>query len=810
MIRNYVVIALRNMIKHRVHSLINVLGLAVGLMCITLVFLFVQDELGYDRFHEHGDRIVRVTREWFDADGATNLHLARVAPPIGSLLKHEYPSTIEEMVRLMEEGTSLFTVGEKRFVEDEIYFAEENIFRVFSFPLIEGDPATALSQPLSAVLTRSTARKYFGDQPALGKTILYDGRHPVKVTGVVEDVPARSHFRFNMLVSFVTLKHFPGADDLDRNWGSNNYATYLLLSPSASAEELEASFPAFLDNYYGRALREFGIDLQGRLPHELNALHLQPLTDIHLHSHLSSELGPNGDITTIYLFSAIGGFILLIACINFMNLATARSSLRAREIGMRKVLGAYRKQVMIQFLSEAVLTTLLALVAGLLLTLLVLPELNAFIGKELSLRPLLDPLLLGAAILFVVLVGLLAGSYPAFVLSSFRPLEVFGRGVNQSRRSRFRTILVVGQFGISITLLISLGIVYRQLTYLHQKDLGFTKEQLVVLPCPEPMRENMETIRTRLLQHPEITAVTATRLVPSNMLLNSWGAQVVDGERSEQLMFRLAVQEIDYEFFSTYEIPLVAGRFLSRTYATDDTSGFVINAAAAQALGWTAEEAIGRPMIYGGRTGRIVGVVGDFNFESLRKTIVPIIFLINPGGFRQVTVRLAGGDIPAAISFLEGIWKEYRPDHDVEYRFLTDRFDELYRAEQRLGSLIGVFAFLAVFIACLGLFGLASFMAERRTKEIGIRKVLGASAPALAMMFSREFLTLALLANLIAWPVAYYAMNRWLEDFAYRTDQDLTIFAGAGLLAVVIALLTVSVQAVRAAWTNPVESLKYE
>jgi putative ABC transport system permease protein len=810
MISNYFKIALRNIRKHKAYSFINILGLTVGLTCAVLIILYVQDELSYDTFNTKADRIYRVTREWLNADGSTSLHLARVAPPIGTLLEHEYPSTIENMVRLLDDGTTSFTVGQKRFVENRIYWAEGSFFNVFTFRMIEGDPETALSQPMSVVLTQSTARKYFGDQPALGKTILYDGKDAMKVTGVMQDVPQNSHFHFDMLLSFVTLKNFPGADDLDRDWGSNNYATYLLLSPHASAKQLQASFPQFLDKYYGRSLKENGVDLQGRLPHEINVLHLQNIKDIHLHSHLTTELDVNGDIVDVWLFSAIGGFVLLIACINFMNLATARSAQRAREIGMRKILGAYRKQVMTQFLGEAVLTSVFALALAFPLAQLTLPTLNDFIGKNLSLSAFLHPQMMGEVLLLVIVVGLLAGSYPALVLSSFRPLQVFGSGVGNSRKSRFRRIMVVGQFGISITLIVCLAVVYQQLNHLRTRNLGFNKEQLVVLPCHQPIRENLQTVKSRLLEDPNITNVSASRLVPSNMLLNSWGAQVIDGTQPRRLKFRLAVQEIDYDFFSTYQIPLVAGRFLSRKYATDDTSGFILNETAVKALGWTPEEAIGKGMIYGGRTGKVVGVVRDFNFETLKNKIVPIIFLINPRGFRRVTVRLAGTDNPGSLALLEKVWKEYEPDFDVNYGFLDDRYDALYRSEQRLGTLVSVFASLAVFVACLGLFGLASFMAERRTKEIGIRKVLGAKTGGIVFLFSKEFLTLVLISNAIAWPVSYYAMSRWLSDFAYRIGMQWWVFVLAGGLALLIALFTVSFQAVRAALANPADALRYE
>jgi putative ABC transport system permease protein len=483
---------------------------------------------------------------------------------------------------------------------------------------------------------------------------------------------------------------------------------------------------------------------------------------------------------------------------------------------MRKVLGAYKKQLVQQFLGESLLIAALALIISVSVVEAVLPYFNDFVGKNLSLNVWQNPELMVGLITITLFVGLISGSYPAFLLSSFRPVQILKGTTLLSPLTRggskwgLRRVLVVSQFTISIALIISMGIVYHQLDFLRNKKLGFNKEQVVILRANGNMQENFPTIKSRLMQNASILNVSASRLIPSNKLLNSWGAQIYDGEEKQNLSFRLAVVEVNYEFFPTYEIPFLSGRDFSREYATDDSAAFVLNRAAVEQLGWTPREAVGKPMVYGNRSGQIIGVVENVHFESLHDKIVPVIFLINQPGSYQFALRLSGQDIPATLAYIKKIWGEYQPDYPFEYSFLDERLTALYDSEENLGRIFGVFSLLAVIIACLGLYGLAAYAAQQRTKEIGIRKVLGASISNVVGLLSKEFIKLVLIANIIAWPVAWYAMNKWLDEFAYRINIAWWVFALAGFLALLIALLTVSYQAVRAALSNPVKALRYE
>jgi putative ABC transport system permease protein len=541
-------------------------------------------------------------------------------------------------------------------------------------------------------------------------------------------------------------------------------------------------------------------------------LHLQKLTDIHLHSHLNSEWRSNGDIKNVYLFSVIAFFILLIACINFMNLATARSSKRAREIGMRKVLGARRKHLIWQFLGESVIISLISTVLAVILVEISFPYFNEFAGKELALNFIENFSYIFMLIGLLLFVGILAGSYPALYLSGFRPLSVIQDNSRlSSSRSVFRTVLVVAQFTISITLIICMAVVHNQVEFWINKDLGYDKEHIVLLPASPEIRSNLESVKTQLLKNPNISHVAGSRLVPTNNLVNSWGGRRLDGDEPEPLQFRLAVHECDYDFIDTYGMEILAGRNFSREYGTDDSAAFILNESAIGKLGWKdPEKAVGKPLRYGGQDGRVIGVVKNFHFESLHNKIVPIIFLINENGIRSISVKVRSENIRETIRFLEDKWQALRPEYPFEYRFLDDQYNNLYRSEVRLGEIFGVFAVLAVLIACLGLLGLVSFTAEQKTKEIGIRKVLGATVGGIVMLMTKEFSRWIIIANLVAWPIARYSMNAWLENFAYRIDISLWMFVLAGAVALLIALLTVGWQALRAAFINPVESLRYE
>ncbi|MCK6559026.1 ABC transporter permease [candidate division KSB1 bacterium] len=806
MLRNYVTIALRHLLRHKGYSLINILGLAVGMASCILILLHVHDELSYDQHHERADQIYRVTREWFNSDGSSSLHLGHVAPPIGPLLKNDFPGILQ-MVRIKSGGSPLLRHGDKVFQEERFYFSDPNIFEVFTLPLLKGDPHNALADPDGVVLTPAMARKYFGNEEPLGRVLNIDNQADLKVTGIMPDMPANSHFHFDFLGSMKLLERALGEDEF-KNWGSNNYATYLLFPKNYHVENFLKAVPDFIGRHHP--------DGKEAIPQ--TTLRLQRLTDIHLFSHLDSEIEANGNIVYVYIFSAIAFFLLLIACINFMNLATARSANRAKEVGLRKVMGADRRQLIRQFLGETVVMALLALLLAVVLVEMALPKFNAFAGKELALRSQ-GPFFILTSLLGVTLfVGIVAGSYPAFFLSRFQPVAVLKGQKIGSARSRFRSVLVVLQFAISIILIVGMGIVYNQLEYCRTKNLGLNKEHIVVLPV-EQGREIVRRyphLKNQLLQHPQIVSVAASKRVPSGRLLDSSGGSVPIGDKYEPLTFRIANVRVDHSFIDTYGIQMAAGRNFSVDFPTDSTAAFILNETAVRKIGWPSPEAaIGKPFQYGNRQGRIIGVVKDFNYESLQQPITPVVLLIAPQSFNSISVKIRAeqpADITATLEFLKQKWQEFRPNFPFQYSFIAERYEQLYQNEHRLGRIFGAFSLLAIFIACLGLFGLASYTAEQRTKEIGVRKVLGASLGNIVFLLSKEFARLVAVATLVSWPLAYFAMSRWLQEFAYRINinhQSLT-FLLAALLALAIALITVSFQSLKAALANPVEALRYE
>ncbi len=811
MFKNYFKIAFRNIWSQKGYSFINIFGLAVGLTCAILIITFIQNELSYDKFNKKSDRIYRVTREWFNKSGESSFHLARVAPPAGPLLKNDFPQIVKDEVRFLHDNAFL-EINNISIVENKFYWAEQSAFNILTIPFVEGDPETALKEPKSLVLTESMAKKYFGNVDPLGKTIIYEHDYQFKITGVVKDVPPNSHFHYDFLASFITL-YDPaviGRKTLETNWGSNNYITYVLLENNLSIDELEKNIPEFMDKYMAQNYRANNVELPTIPLHKLTTLHFQKITDIHLQSHLTTEIEPNGDISTVYLLSAVALFLLLIACINFMNLATARSAKRAKEIGVRKVMGADKGQLIKQFLGESMLTVFISLFFSIIFVEVAIRPFSDFMQRNLEFS-FTGNITLSLIIFGITLfVGFAAGIYPAFVLSTFSPVKSLHEKTLMSRKSKFRSTLVILQFSISIILIIAVGVVYTQLNFIQNKDLGYNRDHLVILPSSSKIKNNLDSFKSQLLQNPGIRMVTSSRLVPSDMLLNSWGGRIDNNGKMEPISFRLAVQEVDYDFLNTYQLKIIAGRGFSRDFATDDSAAFILNESAVKKLGLTNQEAINKKIIYGGNPGRIIGVVNDFNFESLHNEIIPIIMLITKNGNNQVTVKISGNDIPATLNFLKSKWAEYRPGYPFDYSFLDSRLNELYLKDQKLGTAFGIFAIIAIIIACLGLFGLASYTAEVRTKEIGVRKVLGASVSNIALLISKEFLWLIIAANIAAWPIAYYAMNKWLSEFAYAEKINIWLFIGAGFLALLIALLTVSYQSIKAALQNPVKSLKYE
>ena len=805
MIRNYLKIALRNLLKHKGFSFINVTGVAVGLACFLLIALYVRDELSYDRYNANADRIYRVTRTFLSSEGTASLKLAQLAPPFGPLLKQDFPE-IEQVVRTLG-NDGLLRYGEHSFNERDMYFADPNLFKVLSFDVTSGNTDQALVNPFSIMFSRPMAEKYFGRENPIGKTVRLNKQYELTVTGVYEPLPAQAHFHPNFLLSFSTLNdpRIYGAEGLRTNWSDNSYNTYVLLKPDhgtvANAQRLESSFPMFQDKHMPTN--------GGQKPSTGSVLNLQKLIDIHLHSHTDSELEPTGDMTYMYLFSAIGLFILLIACINYMNLATARSAGRAREVGMRKVVGALRSQLITQFLSESIVVVVFALFIATGLVLLCLPTLNDFTQKKLLFSQLLDPGFLVILVVITLLTGLLAGSYPAFFLTSFRPLGVLkGQITSAIRTGRLRQVLVIAQFAIAVALIISTAVVYNQMTYIQDYRLGYQKDQVLLLPDVGDSTTNYETLKQQLKQTGVVRDMGRSSRIPSGRLLDSYDASASKGDSMAPVNVNIRRLQVDYDFIPTYQIHMAAGRNFSRAFSTD-TSMIVLNETAVHLLGWTPEQAIGKAFRYGPVNGQIIGVTKDYHFESLHQKVSAIAMILRPSGFNWVSVPITGS-VSAGVQHVESVWKRFFPDRPFDYQFLDERFDRLYAREQTQQILFTVFASVAILISCLGLFGLSMFMAEQRTKEIGVRKVLGASVSSLVALLSQDFLKLVGIAILIASPVAGWAMLQWLNGFAYHTSLSWWVFAGAGLLAVGIALLTVSFQSVKAALMNPVKSLRSE
>lgn len=798
MFRNYIKIAFRNLMKHKTFSFINVVGVAVGLACFLLIALYVKDELVYDRYNTKADRIYRVTRTFLSSEGVATLKLAQLAPPFAPLIRQDFPE-IEEVVRTIDED-ALIRYGEHAFHERDIFFAEPSIFKVFDFQVVAGKASYALTNPFSIMLSRPMAEKYFGRENPIGKTVRLENQFDLTVTGVFEPLPSQAHFHPSFLVSFNTFNdsRVYGAEQLRTNWGNNSFNTYLLLKPGGDPQRIETAFPAFQDKY-----------VPGGNASTWSVLNLQKLTDIHLRSHTDSEVEPTGDIRYIYLFSAIGLFILLIACINYMNLATARSAGRAKEVGMRKVVGALRTQLISQFLNESFLLVFFALGIAIFLVMLCLPTLSEFTKKELSVSQLIDPVFVSVLIGVTLLTGLMAGSYPAFFLTSFRPLGVLkGQIASTMRSGKLRQVLVITQFSIAIVLIISTAIVYNQMKYIQNYHLGYAKDQVLVLSDLGDSTTNYDVLKQQLMQTGVVRNMGRSSRIPSGRLLDSQEAKVMKGDSLAPVNINLRGLYVDYDFIPTYQIKLAAGRNFSRNYSTD-TAMVVLNETAVRRLGWTPEQAIGKLFYYGESKGQIIGVTNDFHFESLHQQLSAVAMILQPNTLNWLSVPIQG-DVPTALSQVETVWKRFFPNRPFEYQFLDERFNKLYAREQTQQTLFSIFAGIAILISCLGLFGLSMFIAEQRTKEIGIRKVLGASVPSLVRLFSTDFLKLVLVALVIATPLAWYAMHNWLSDFAYRTAIHWWIFLLAGGLTVLIALLTVSVQSIKVALMNPVKSLRSE
>jgi putative ABC transport system permease protein len=814
MVLNYFKTAFRNLSRNKLHAVLNLAGLSIGLACCVVIALYVSKELRYDRYHSNADRIWRVTRTFHNQDGSVNLHLSNIAPPFGTLLQQHFPE-IEVLTRILPNiGAVVRTENDARYTEDRAFFADENLFKVFTVPLIVGDANTALAAPWQVAISESTAKRYYGNNNPLNQVLEFDSRYKFKVTGVFKDFPEASHWHPELLFSFSSLRDSTlyGERNLMGNFGNNAFGTYLLVASSFEPEKMNARFPKFLDEVFPPPPPNV---TNARKPSSKTQLHLQKLTDIHLQSHNDDELEPPGDLARVQMFGLIALIILLIAGINYVNLSTAFSLARAREIGVRKSVGAQRGQIITQFLAESILLSIGASIISVGLVALLLPLLKNGLGIELT----QDRSTLWYAFLILMggalLTGVLAGLYPAFFLSSFRLVTALkGLASRSVGNVSLRKILVVIQFSVSIALIVSTVVIYRQLNFMQNKSLGIDKERILILAQNPPLIPHWEGFREALLANPNVHSVGRSSRVPSGRLLDEeYGKSVQMGDTMTPLTVHLKMVATDMDFVNTYKIPLAAGRAMSRDFSTDTTKAWLINEAAVRAIGWkSAEEAIGKRLIYAGREDcYVVGVLRDFHFESLHEEIVPMIFFMpeQKTNLNAISVKV-GGDTRAALAHLKIVWEKFSPDFPFDYTFLDDNYGRLYESEIQQGKLYIVFAGLAILIACLGLFALATFAAQRRTKEIGIRKLLGASVAGITGLLAKDFLKLVLIAILIASPVAYYFMNRWLSDFAYRIDIEWWMFVGAGALAVGIAFLTVGFQSVKAALTNPVKSLRSE
>lgn len=753
----------------------------------------------------------RVTRTFNNPQtGAVSLTLSTISPPFGPLLQNDFKE-IEDMTRTLSNGTTATRYEDKMFNEENVYIADDKLFDFFEVKTLEGNPKKALVEPYSVMLTDAIAKKYFDNEDPMNKIIRISPNGTYlnfKVTGIYKPFPSNTHFHPDMLLSFSTLNDtlVYGAQNLRTNWGNNSFFTYIRLPKNYDPKKLEAQFPAFLDrNMVGQYVTS--------KPSKATSIALQKLTDIHLRSHTDYEAEENGDIKRVWIFSAIALFILLIACINYMNLSTARSTLRAREIGIRKVSGAQRSEIIIQFLSESVLISWIAMLFAFGLTWLLLPWLNILTGQQLSINILLKWQIIIPVVIVPFLVGVISGIYPALFMSSFQPVKVL-KGLLKvgGGNISFRKVLVTMQFAISIILIICTAIVFSQMRYMQNISLGFDREHIVTVPYTPDLSDKYEAFRTELLSNSNIKNAGRSSRIPTGRLLDEMGTRVSSGDTLAPITTDIKFITSDYDFIPTYGVKVLAGRDFSRDFGAD-TSSFIINESAAKILGFkNNNDAIGKDLGYGNLTGKLIGVINDFHFESMHQKIVPLLIFKpkNQSFYGRISIKISGNNIPAALSHIENTWKKFLPETPYQYTFLDENFEKLYKSEEKQKTLLTVFACLAIFIACLGLFGLSAFSITQRIKEIGIRKVLGASTGGLVQLLSKDFLILVVISAPIAFFVAWYFMHKWLQDFAYRISMPWWIFIAAGVIAALIALITISFQAIKAAVANPVKSLRTE
>ena len=805
MLKNYFKIAWRNLLRNKAFSFINILGLSIGISVCFIIMLYVQDELSYDKFNVKADRTYRIAFKATMNGGKINE--SNIMPPVAAAVKREYPE-VEEATRLNENGQTKVTYNNKTFKEKKLAVVDSNFFSVFTLPFIKGDPKTALMEPHTIVLTKEIANKYFDKEEPLGKLLKIDNEL-FKVTGVIDKIPANSHFHFDL---FVSLSNLPYAKD--PSWMSSGMFTYIVLKKGYDYKKLEAKFPGMVEKYMGPQIQQaMGMSLsQFRTKGNELGFVLQPLTKIHLGGFPSNyEMEPGGDIRYVYIFGAVAVFMLMIACINFINLSTASASKRAKEVGIRKVMGSARVELVKQFLLESLLVTCIALVFAIVFAILALPLFNTLSGKNLKLSFTINQTTLFLLIGF--LVSFLAGLYPAFFLSSFKPIATLKGKLSAATKSfGLRSSLVVFQFFISVSLITGTIIVYQQMKYIREKKLGYDKEQLLIIANSWLLGKNERVLRDELLKDSRVANVTISSYRPAGWSDNNNALSYPEGQ--ENRLTTSLEYKIDERYIPTLSIEMAAGRNFSAQFPTDSVA-MIINESAVKVLGYKNDnDALGKRIIRQNSDRgtnipyTIVGIVKDFHFKSLHEAITPLLMVLNPGS--GLIIKAKTKDVAGLLATIKNRWQTFGPEEPIDYAFMDELYNRTYEAEQKTGTILNIFALLTILVACLGLFGLATYTAEQRSKEIGIRKVLGASVTQVTSMLSKEFVKLVLIACIIAFPLSYWAMNKWLQDFAYRINISWWVFVLAGIAALLIALFTVSFKAIKAALANPVKSLRTE
>jgi putative ABC transport system permease protein len=807
MLQNYLISSYRGLLKNKQYTFINLAGLAVGISSLLLIALYVASELSYDRFHANADRIYRLYYQVGKPGEAVEFPV--LGAGVAGQLKREF-GEIQAATRVRYTGSPLVSYGSNTFKEEAFAYVDANFFQVFSLSFVAGNPTTALTKPNSVVITEQVAQKYFGQEDPVGKSLQFKAWNTFyQVTGVIKSLPANAHFHFDFFASMASL-----AEAEDNRWIANtSFYTYLLLPKVYDYQKLEAKLPLATEKYLGPEIASsWGKSYQElKRTGDLLGIKLEPLTDIHLHSHKTMEIEPNGDIRYVYIFSAVGLFVLIVASINFVNLSTASAARRAKEVGVRKVLGSMKGQLVSQFLTDSFLLTFLAVLLSLALVWLSLPLVNQLAGKALSVHLLFAPKSLLAIVGLGVGVALLAGSYPAFYLSSIKPIQALkGRIGSTSHGVSLRSGLVVFQFFVAITLTVATLVVHRQLDYMQSKKLGFQKDQVLLVSNTYTLKSNEQVFKEQVLQLPGVASAAVSGYLPINSPNDSNGGLASEGANGVKIGVR--VYRVDEDYLPTMGMALAQGRNFSREYATDSSS-VILNEAAIRKLGYE-KNPIGRKVYGDAENGKrvaytVVGVVRNFHFQSLHQPIEPLVMFLghNSGA---LLVKVQSKDVKALLTSMEQQWKKLAPDTPFSYQFLNQRFDKVYQAEQKTGELLTAFAGVTIFVACLGLFGLAAFITAQRTKEIGVRKVLGATLASIILLLSKEFIKLVAVALLLAAPLSVYLMQGWLENFAYRIQVEWWVVALAGVLALPIALLSVGYHTLKAAFTNPVKSLRSE